>query len=783
MCCPGCQAVARAIVDAGLADYYRYRTSPAQTGQPLVPAFLDELHLYDRPDLQARFVRVDAEDVREAALVLEGITCAACVWLSERHVGRLPGVLEFRVNYATHRARVRWDRNRVRLSEILQAISAIGYLAHPYDPDRQQEVADRERKAALRRLAVAGIGAMQVMMFAVGLYVGAWSGIEPEMASFLRWVSLVVATPVVFYSARPFFVSAWRDLRRRQLGMDVPVSLAIGGAFAASAWATVTDVGEVYFDSVSMFTFFLLTGRYLEMAARQRAAAASDSLVRLLPVTAHRLEDVGETQVPVSDLRPGDRVRIRPGETVPTDGRVVEGASTVDESLVTGESLPLARRPGERLIGGTVNVESPLVMEVDRVGEETVVAAIVRLLDRAQGEKPRIAQLADRVAAWFVGALLLVAAGVYAWWYGHAPGEAFWVTLSVLVVTCPCALSLATPAAVTAATGTLTRRGLLTTRGHALETLARATHVIFDKTGTLTRGRLALRGTRPIGGLPVDQCLAVAAGLEAGSEHPVGKAIVLAAGDVRPAAGVVDGRRYRVGRPDFVAGLSGMPAPAADAAGVTVVALGDGDGPLALFELADTLRPEAPETVRALQALGLEVWLLSGDAAPVVERAARELGIAEARAGLRPDDKLRAVRALQARGAVVAMVGDGVNDAPVLAGASVSIAMGKATELAQASADMVLISDHLPHLAEGVHMARRMLAVVRENLGWALLYNAIALPLAAAGHVLPWMAAIGMSASSLLVVLNALRLKRLSPLRPPAGEGRAAQAREAHGVT
>jgi Cu2+-exporting ATPase len=782
MCCPGCRAVAQAIVDAGLADYYRHRTSPALTAQELVPAVLEELALYDRDELQRQFVQVDAGDVREVALILEGITCAACVWLNEHHVGRLPGVLEFRVNYATQRARVRWDQGRIRLSDILKAISAIGYVAHPYDPSRQQDVAERERKLALRRLAVAGIGSMQVMMFAVGLYVGAWSGIDPDMERFLRWVSMVVTIPVVTYSAQPFFQSAWRDLRHRQLGMDVPVSLAVIAAFLASVWATLTSTGEVYFDSVSMFTFFLLTGRYLEMAARQRAAAAGEALVKLLPMTVHRIDGDSEVQVPASDLRPGDRVRVRPGETVPSDGRVVEGVSTVDESLVTGESLPLPRRAGDPLIGGTVNVESPLVMAVEKVGEDTVVAAIVRLLDRAQTQKPRIALLADRAAAWFVAGLLVVAAAVYAYWYAHRPEDAFWVTLAVLVVTCPCALSLATPAAVTAATGTLTRRGLLPTRGHALETLARATHIIFDKTGTLTRGRPTLRQVLSYGRLSREEALSVAGALEAGSEHPVAKAFRQAAAPraahevvATPGLGVegvVDGRRYRVGRPDFVEALcvGGDTGPSpAETPGATVVALGDELGLLARFELADALRPDAAETIRALHELGIEVWLLSGDAEVAVARTARELGIEVARSRMRPDDKLAAVKALQADGAVVAMVGDGVNDAPVLAGASVSIAMGRATELAQASADMVLLSEHLPHVAEGVVMARRMLTVIRENLVWALLYNAIAIPVAAAGLLLPWMAAIGMSASSLLVVLNALRLKRLGRTSRPVG--------------
>ena len=418
------------------------------------------------------------------------------------------------------------------------------------------------------------------------------------------------------------------------------------------------------------------------------------------------------------------------------------------------------------------------MVTVERVGEDTVVASIVRLLDRAQTEKPRIALLADRASAWFVGLLLLVAAAVYAYWYGHAPEDAFWVTLSVLVVTCPCALGLATPAAVTAASGALTRRGLLPTRGHSLEALARSTHVVFDKTGTLTRGRPELRESTLLREGDPATALRIAAGLEAGSEHPLALALTRAAGGAAVAEavvatpglgveGLVDGRRYRVGRPDYVARLSGGdadPAGSGADAGTTTVALGDERGLLALFELSDSLRPDAALAVAALERLGLEVWLLSGDSEAAVARTARELGIRVARARLRPQDKLDAVRALQATGAVVTMVGDGVNDAPVLAGASVSIAMGRATELAQASADMVLLSEHLPHVAEGVATARRMLGVIRQNLAWALFYNLVAVPLAAAGLVLPWMAAIGMSFSSLLVVLNALRLKRIVPL-------------------
>ena len=776
MCCRGCEAVAQAIVAAGLTDFYRHRTTSSRRAEDLVPESLRAMELYDRPDLQKDFVHAENEHVRDAALMMEGIVCAACVWLNERHVSRLPGVLEFRVNYSTHRARLRWDERQIRLSEILAAIAAIGYVAHPFDPRRQEVLQQRERTVALRRLAVAGLGSMQVMMLAVGLYAGDYQGMEEWIRNFLRWTCLVLSVPVVTYSALPFYRAAWRDLRRRQLGMDVPVSLAIVTAFAASVWYTWRGGGEVYYDSVTMFAFFLLAGRFLEMTARHRAGQISEALVRMLPATATRLgSDGSEAVVPIAELTPGDRVLVRPGETVPADGRIEEGASSVDESLLTGESLPLPRGVGEALIGGAVNVESPLVMRIEKVGSDTVLSAIVRLLDRAQGEKPRLALLADRIAGWFVAALLVVATVVLlAWWSASDFDTAFRIALSVLVVTCPCALSLATPTAIVAATGALTRLGLLTTRGHALETLARATHVIFDKTGTLTHGRPQVVAVEPTGKLEARHCLALAAALERGSEHPVGRALAASADPSVPGAtelrntpgsgieGWVEGRRYRVGRPEFAAGLSAAPmAERTDLdAGSTWVALGDESGLLAWFQLADSLRPGAAAAVAALRSRGLTVELLSGDRVEVVAHVAGQVAIAEAVGGMSPQDKLERLRELQGQGKVVAMVGDGVNDAPVLAAAQVSLAMGSGTQLAHATADMILLSERLEHLARGVDMARRTLAIMRENFAWAIGYNLIALPLAGGGWLTPWMSALGMSFSSLLVVVNALRLRQ-----------------------
>jgi Cu2+-exporting ATPase len=773
MCCRGCQAVAQAIVDAGLTDFYHHRTAPSQRLEDVLPESLRELAVYDRPELQSRFVRTTGEYSREAPLLLEGIVCAACVWLNERHVRALPGVLEFQVNYSTHRAHVKWDERQTHLSDILAAIAAIGYRAYPFDPNLQENLQKQERAVALRRLAVAGLCSMQVMMLAVALYAGDYQGMDESIRNFLRWISLLLTIPVILYSSHPFFSAAWRGLQRLQLGMDVPVSLALLSAFVASAWTTWWGMGEVYFDSVTMFSFFLLGSRFLEMSARHRASQLFEGRLRLLPATAIRLRADGtEEAVSVAELAPGERVLIRPGDTIPADGQVVEGHSSVDESLLTGESMPFSKRVGDTLIGGAVNVESPLIMQIEKIGAETVLSAILRLLDRAQSEKPHIALLADRVAAWFVAALLLIAGGVAWWWWRQEPAAAFSITLAVLVVTCPCALSLATPAAITAATTYLIRRGLLTTRGHALETLGRVTHMVFDKTGTLTYGRPQLLTVKPVRDSDQQICLELAAALERGSEHPVGRALVAAArsslqvSDLqntpgRGIEGVIEGIRYRVGKPDFVSALSGITikGPGEQESTSTWIALGDEQGLLAWLQLSDTLRPQAAEAVASLRALGLEMLLFSGDQPTVVEHIAWQLGITQAAGGLLPAQKLERIQALQAQGAVVAMVGDGVNDAPVLAAAQVSLAMGSGTAVAQTSADMILLSENLATLPQGVKTARHTLAIIRENLGWAIAYNLVALPLAAAGWIMPWMAALGMSLSSLLVVANALRLK------------------------
>jgi len=780
MCCVGCVAVAELIAGQGLTAYYRFRDAPAANPAAAVAA-VEDLLRYDQPAIQNTFLRRGDGDASVATLSIEGMRCAACVWLLERHLRACPGVAQASVNLGAERAEVSWHGDQTKLSALLAAIASLGYVARPYRPDWQEQARRDEYRAALRRLVVAGLGAMQVMMYAVGLYAGALEGMAEEHRLLLRVVSGLVATPVLFYSARPFFSGAWRDLRNRRLGMDVPVAVALAIAYASSVYATATRSGEVYFDSVAMFVFFLSMGRFVEMRARQRAAAAVEGALRRPPETATRLLDGDADElVSVYDLAPGDRVLVRPGETFPVDGRVLGGRGWVNESMLTGEHWPREKREGDEVAGGTQNGESPLVLLALRTGADTTWSGIVRLVDLAGRSRPGIARLADRVAGVFVPVVLLVSlATALAWWRIDA-SRAFWVALSVLVVTCPCALSLATPAALTAAAGGALRRGLLLRSGHALEVLQRTTHVVFDKTGTLTLGRFRRRAVVCHGDLGEAHCLALAAALERFSEHPIARAFDdidisgIAADAVTASAGagvegLVDGRRLRIGAPAWVqelaAGGDRLPAHAGDATGVL---LGDENGDLCRFELEDTPRPGARDTIRRLRDAGLEVLLVSGDTAGPVGALAASLGIANARSCASPEDKLRVVQDLQARGAVVLMVGDGVNDAPVLGAAQVSIAMGGGTDLARSRADGVLLKGDLAAIPDVVELARRARRVMRQNLSWSILYNLLALPLASTGYITPWLAAIGMSLSSLLVVLNAVRLGKPEQVRREA---------------
>ncbi len=796
MCCAGCSAVAQAIVANGLADYYRQRDALPESPREAMPEALQDAGLFDHPEVQKNFVQTIGEYEREISLILEGITCAACIWLNEQHLTRQPGVTAVSINYATRRARVRWDERQIKLSGILETVAAIGYRAHPYDPLRSEQLAKKERGAALWRLFVAGFGMMQVMMYAVPVYLAGDGDMAPDIEQLLRWASLVLTLPVILYSAAPFFRSAWRDIRLGRVGMDVPVALGVGSAFAASCWATLTASGAVYFDSVTMFLFLLLGGRYFEMMARQKATRGIEMLARALPTFASRVTGfpaLASERVAVAELQIGDIVLVQPGEVIPADGIIIEGCSAADESVITGESVAVTKQSGDTVIGGSINVSSPLVARVEKVGAETRLATIQRLVERAATEKPRLVEMADTIAVRFIAALLVLAVISGIAWYLIEPQRALWIFVAVLVVSCPCALSLATPAALAVATGAMSRLGVMVTRGHAIEVLARAEHFVFDKTGTLTQGRLMLIETLPLAGLSAPALLTLAATLEQGSGHPIGRALREEAGttplglvenlQTLTGQGIearIGGEVVRIGTTGFSGALHGHALPAAalqwSESGGSVVALADARGWLGLMRFRDNLRPEAAALMDALRCLGLKISILSGDTPGAVAEVAAQLGVTDALGGQSPEAKHALISRLQAEGEVVAMVGDGVNDAPVLAQAQVSIAMGSGTDLARQQADIVFLAENLLHLAQGVKLARRTLRVVRQNLIWAFAYNLLAIPLAMLGIVTPWMAGVGMSASSLLVVLNALRLQhRIEPsMKPAARNSRAA---------
>lgn len=777
VCCAGCLAVAELIAGAGLDDFYRFRTAPS--ARPDADALEEDAWAaYERPDVADRFVTRKGE-LNTVALLVEGLRCAACAWLIDRVVSRMPGVRKFDINAATGRAYVEFASEALNLGQLLRTIAQLGYRPYPASDEAVAKVRQEERRSALKRLAVATFGMMQVMMFAVADYAAVLGGetMDPQLASYFRLVSLLVATPVMLYAGKPFFLNAYSNIRARTVGMDVPVSVALLLAFVASTWNTFTGIGEVYFDSITMFVFFLTLGRFVEMSARHATTAVTDALTRHLPPMAHRMHS-GEVQdVPSVALSHGDVVLVRRGEIVPADGVIIEGDTSLDEALLTGESTPVRRAVGANVSAGTLNLQTPIRVRVTAIGEETLLSGIVRMLRRAQSQKPAIAQAADRAAAKFLRYVLLAAGAVCAIWLAVDPSRAFEATLAVLVVACPCAFSIAMPSALAAATGALARHGVLVTNADAVESLSRVDRVVFDKTGTLTRGEVRLQKCTQLGSVPVAECLRIATALERMSEHPIARAFADAAASshdadtyrvtnvrVAPGRGIegeVNGRRYRLGRADYVAELrhDNKADSVADEPFATVTLGGEREA-LAEFTFSDTLRDDAPAAVEVLHALGIETEILSGDVPSAVSQVAQRCGIRTFSARQSPEQKLQHVQARQASGAHVAMIGDGINDAPVLGAAHVSIAMGRGAALAHAAADIVLIAEHMTALPRAIETARRTMRIARQNLAWAAGYNFCALPIAALGLVPPWAAALGMSLSSIAVIMNARRAAR-----------------------
>ena len=775
-CCNGCSGAFQWIHAARLGAYYERRDVESIGCRPDGKE-QQRYAPFDAPSFQERYVR-QGEGFYEISLMLKGIHCPACIWLNESVLRGLRGVIQANVNFATQRGVVRWDPHQLKLSDILAAIHRLGYRAEPYDPDSVERIQGKRDRDLLLRMGVAGFGATNVMFIAVALYAGHFQGMDLPVRNFFHWVSLVIATPVVFYSGWPFFSAAWSGLRAGRLGMDLPIAIGAGVTYSASVFSTLRGGSEIYFDSVTMFLFILLSGRYLENAARRKAAGSAERLLSLAPRTAWVLRQDQWLEIPVREVGVGDRLQVKPGEKIPVDGEITLGCTAIDASMLTGESLPLAKAVGDTVMGGTLNVDGVFEMRATRVGDDSTWARIASLVDAALTDRSPIQTLADRIAGGFVAGILVLALATFVYWWWIGSDQALLHTVSLLIISCPCALGLATPAAVVVAAGEAARQGVLIKSGAILESLARIDTIVFDKTGTVTEGNLKVMFLHPLPGVDALTLLQNAALAEWGSEHPVGRAIVLEAqkrGIImteqpshcisHPGWGVVAQTpqgSLLIGRPAFVekqlnrsVGIAPHPEQ-----NVTWVICCRDSVVLGWIGLSDQVKAEAKEVINIMHRWGLRVGLLSGDVRGVVLDVARQLAISEWQSDVSPEQKSLYIQDLKRSGHTVAMVGDGINDTPALARAHVSIAMASGAESASEVADVVLLNNRLQTVVVAIELSRRTLRIIKQNFLISLGYNSIAIPLAIMGYVHPLGAAIAMPISSLLVIGNALLLRR-----------------------
>ena len=770
MCCPGCQAVAESIVTMGLTDYYQFREKLPEISPRNMDVDVEQMLFYDHQKVQARYLKEDTSHHKSIALMVSGIVCAACTWLIETRLSKIEGISQVSVNQSTSRAVVRWDPEKVELSDILKTISSLGYQAQPYDQSLKEEYLVKEKKRFLQRLAIAGLGMMQVMMYSLGFYLD----LNAEMSDFnwnlLRWVSLLISTPVVFYAASPFYLSALKSLKNKAINMDVPVAVAIFGAWFASCYATLVSQGEVYFDSVSMFVFFLLTGRYLQMIAIHKSGRVLEERIGTQPETAIRLSDNGEERLLLEDVQAGDMLLVKSGQQVPCDGTLIDTEAQLDESILTGESTPVWKSTLANLAAGAVNIGDSFRMKVTQRVENSTLANIVRLLQQARETKPRIQQIADKVASYFVIGILVLATATAIYWQINDTDKVFATVLAVLVITCPCALSLATPVAITTALGRMTSQAVLVNNTSALINLNHATDIVFDKTGTLTTGRFVLDRFENLSNDSDEMILAIMASLENRSEHPISsafrsidtKAYTVESVSRIPGIGLegeVNGRNYLIGNELILSDAQKSLKLASD--DLCLYLVSDGNC-LARLSVVTEIRDDAVETLNRLKTRGLKLHMLSGDKSSQVAKMADSLSfdIDRVKGGVTPEEKMAYITELQSRGSLAVMVGDGLNDSPAMAAASVSIAMTRATDITKVNADMILMSEHLALVGDAYNISVKTRRIIKQNLVWAISYNLLGVPLAVVGMITPWIAALGMSFSSLIVVLNALRLSK-----------------------
>ncbi len=780
-CCLGCQSVCAAIYEAGLQGYYQRTPEGVLLAPP--PELPKDIEIYDFDEVQQEFTSASG-DIRDIHLLVEGIHCAACVWLIERGLQRAPGVQSADVNLAAKRLHLRWDNSRSKLSDLIRALAKIGYAAVPYDPESAEGVIQKSNRAMLYRLFFAGFAMMNMLWISIALYSGAD---HDEFRQFFHWIGLAVATPTLLYSGYPFYRGAFGGLRGGHLTMDMPIAMGLSVTYAYSLYVTVTQspIGEVYFDTVTNLIFVILIGRYLEGMFRHQAVSATKRLMELQPRVAIVMRDGLEQMTPIRGVKLGEHVLIKPGYKVPVDGVVLEGHSAVDESMLSGESVPVSKSAGAQVYSGTANTNGVLLVEVRTQLQDTTLSRIIRLVEEAQSSKAPIQRLADAIVPWFVLVTLICATVTFFIWSGHDFESALMAATSVLIITCPCALGMATPMSIAVASGLGAKHGILVKNGLVLETLSKVTHFVFDKTGTLTEGKMSVVQVHAASGCNEQEMLQCAAAVERYSEHGVAAAIVkaaelrhlvfrdLVAEDFQATAGLgveawVGGRPVLLGTAEWLA-QHGIAQDAAlqarayelEAQAMSCVYVARDGRHVALIALADKLRRDARQLIDELRAAGIALTLLSGDRRPVAEAVARQLGGMEVIAEVLPQDKDQVIRRLQQSGAVVAMVGDGINDAPALIRADVGIALGSGTDVSVESADIVLMYNELDKVRQATQLSRRTLITIKQNIGLSFVYNAIMVPLAMMARINPLVAAISMPISSLIVIGNAARIRTL----------------------
>ncbi len=775
MCCHGCATVAQVIHESGLADYYKkrtarprpvdeYRKTPAQA---LAEIFDDEI-------IHQEFVSQD-NGSSSARFIVQHMHCPSCVWLIESRLNALAGVSRAKINYRTQQLIVTWRSKQVSLSDLVRCIQELGYGVVPYSPSTFSQTIRTEHKSLLKRLGVAGIFGMQIMVIAVALYSSAWTGIDSRFEELFRRLSLLFVLPIMLYCAAPIFFGAVRDLKAKTATMDVPIALGLLIAFVASITATFSGRGEIYYDSIAMFVFFQLIARFLEKSAYQRMTDRITALSAAAPNHANRLKTSdqhdGTEIVPSLRLKIGDHVLVKPGEAIPADGIITSGTTGVDEAILTGESNVIERKIGDAVFGGSLNLSHPVVIKVTRPSTESALASIVNLLEDSISGKPSGRRLTDLIAGRFSISVVMLATITAAFWYWS--GSAQWLshTIAVLVVACPCALALAVPTALTAAINSAAKRNILIAHPDAVHELAGANFYLFDKTGTLTQSQAQLKKVETYPDFEQSEACQVAAALSQFSQHPICRAVVRAQANTDYFAekvkithgggieGRVDGRQYFFGSFEFASPNSTTPTDNSESESPGLVAyLSNEDTTVAAFHFDNPLRQDAKSVITYLQNLPVRLALITGDRHQEAERIATALNIDEFHWNCSPSNKLEIIREHQARKARVAMIGDGINDAPTLAGANVSIAPASSQQIAKAHADVLLLDDQLDLLSTAHGLAQFAVKIMRRNTVWAIAYNLVGISLAAAGFVPPLAAAIGMSASSVLVVGNSLRI-------------------------